>query len=124
MENTERALDTLTQCIYKAIDKKIEKLFCDYEAIVLFSEGDYCTVLINNAKYKVKNGTDIRKEIFMAIPQKQIDSYDVAEISDDTVFIAVDNGKTINTKGEDISNYVIQSLRYATRADIDKLFKQ
>lgn len=49
----------------------------------------------------------------MAIPQKQIDSYDVAEISDDTVFIAVDNGKTINTKGEDISNYVIQSLRYA-----------
>ena len=26
MENTERALDTLTQCIYKAIDKKIEKL--------------------------------------------------------------------------------------------------
>lgn len=65
-----------------------------------------------------------RKERFMAIPQKQIDSYDVAEISDDTVFIAVDNGKTINTKGEDISNYVIQSLRYATRADIDKLFKQ
>jgi len=60
----------------------------------------------------------------MAIPQKQIDSYDVAEISDDTVFIAVDNGKTINTKGKDISNYVIQSLRYATRADIDKLFEQ
>ena len=59
MENTERALDTLTQCIYKAIDKKIEKLFCDYEAIVLSSEGDYCTVLINNAKYKVKNGTAI-----------------------------------------------------------------
>ena len=59
MENTERALDTLTQCIYKAIDKKIEKLFCDYEAIVLSSEGDYCTVLINNAKYKVKNGTTI-----------------------------------------------------------------
>ena len=59
MENTERALDTLTQCIYKEIDKKIEKLFCDYEAIVLSSEGDYCTVLINNAKYKVKNGTTI-----------------------------------------------------------------
>lgn len=60
----------------------------------------------------------------MAILQKQIDSYGVAEISDDTVFIAVDNGKTINTKGENISNYVIQSLRYTTRADIDKLFKQ
>lgn len=59
MENTERALDTLTQCIYKAIDKKIEKLFCDYEAIVLSAEGDYCTVLINNAQYKVKNGTAI-----------------------------------------------------------------
>ena len=51
----------------------------------------------------------------MAIPQKQIDSYDVAEISDDTVFIAVDNGKTINTKGENISDYVVRNLRYATR---------
>lgn len=59
MENTERALDTLTQCIYKAIDKKIEKLFCDYEAIVLSAEGNYCTVLINNAQYKIKNGTAI-----------------------------------------------------------------
>lgn len=59
----------------------------------------------------------------MAIPQKQIDSYDVAEISDDTVFIAVDNGKTINTKGENISDYVVLNLRYATRSDIDKLFE-
>ncbi|MFR3206439.1 MAG: hypothetical protein ACLTOO_12725 [Oscillospiraceae bacterium] len=59
----------------------------------------------------------------MAIPQKQIDSYDVAEISDDTVFIAVDNGKTINTKGENISDYVVRNLRYATRSDIDKLFE-
>ena len=59
----------------------------------------------------------------MAIPQKQIDSYDVAEISDDTVFIAVDNCKTINTKGENISDYVVRNLRYATRSDIDKLFE-
>lgn len=57
------------------------------------------------------------------MPQKQIDSYDVAEISDDTVFIAVDNGKTINTKGENISDYVVRNLRYATRSDIDKLFE-
>lgn len=59
----------------------------------------------------------------MAIPQKQIDSYDVSEISDDTVFIAVDNDKTINTKGENISDYVVRNLRYATRSDIDKLFE-
>lgn len=59
----------------------------------------------------------------MAIPQKQIDSYDMADISDDTVFIAVDNGKTINTKGENISDYVVRSLRYASRSDIDKLFE-
>ena len=60
MENTERALDTLTQCIYKAIDKKIEKLFCDYEAIIISVDENYCTVLINNCQYKVKNGTAIK----------------------------------------------------------------
>ena len=59
----------------------------------------------------------------MAIPQKQIDSYDVAEISDDTVFIAVDNGKTINTKGENLFGYISNNFRYVTRADIDKLFE-
>lgn len=59
MTINDRALNTLSDCICKAIDKKIEKLFCDYEAIVLSAEGDYCTVLINNAKYKVKNGTAI-----------------------------------------------------------------
>lgn len=59
----------------------------------------------------------------MAIPQKQIDSYGVAEISDDTVFIAVDNGKTINTKGENIFGYVSNNFRYVTRSDIDKLFE-
>lgn len=41
----------------------------------------------------------------MPIPQKQIDSYDVAEISDDTVFIAVKNGKTINIKGKSIDDF-------------------
>lgn len=59
----------------------------------------------------------------MAIPQKQIDSYDVAEISDDTIFIAVDNGKTINTKGENIFDYISENFKYVTRADIDKLFE-
>lgn len=58
----------------------------------------------------------------MPIPQKQIDSYDVSEVSADTVFIAVDNGKTVNTKGENISDYVVENLRYATKSDIAALF--
>ena len=59
MTNNDRALNTLSDCICKAIDKKMEKLFCDREAIVLSVDNDYCTVLINNAQYKVKNGTTI-----------------------------------------------------------------
>lgn len=59
MKNNDKVLDTLADCIYKAIDKKIEKLFCDYEAIVLSADENYCMVLINNCQYKVKNGTTI-----------------------------------------------------------------
>lgn len=59
MKNEDKALNALADCIYKAIDKKIEKLFCDREAVILSVDGDLCTVLINNCKYIVKNGTGI-----------------------------------------------------------------
>lgn len=59
MNGEEKEVKTLVKYIIDAIDKKIEFLKCDREAIVLEVNGDYCTVLINNAKYKVKNGTAI-----------------------------------------------------------------
>lgn len=59
----------------------------------------------------------------MPIPQKQIDSYDVAEISEDTIFIAVKDGKTVNIKGKSIDNFVKENTVYITHAEIDELFK-
>ena len=58
----------------------------------------------------------------MPIPQKQIDSYDVAEISDDTIFIAVKDGKTINIKGESIDNFIKENTVFITHEEIDELF--
>lgn len=63
MNGEEKEIKTLVKYIIDAIDKKIEFLKCDREAIVLEVNGDYCTVLINNAKYKVKNGTAIEFQI-------------------------------------------------------------
>lgn len=59
----------------------------------------------------------------MPIPQKQIDSYDVAEISNDTIFIAVKNGKTINIKGKSIDDFVKENIVFITHEEIDELFK-
>ena len=59
----------------------------------------------------------------MPIPQKQIDSYDVAtSISEDTTFIAVENGKTINIKSKVIDDYIKKNTKYITHEEIDQLF--
>ena len=40
------------------VQKRMEKfLTCDYIATVISSSGKFCTVMINGAEYKVKNGT-------------------------------------------------------------------
>lgn len=63
MDKNQKCAETIIECVLQSIDKKIEFLKCDREAIVLEVNGDYCTVLINNAKYKVKNGTAIEFQI-------------------------------------------------------------
>ena len=63
MNGEEKEVRMLVKYIIDAIDKKIEFLKADREAIVLETDGDYCTVLINNCKYKVKNGTAIEFQV-------------------------------------------------------------
>lgn len=57
MKDSERAISTMCDCILKAIDKRIAELKCDREAIVLEANANVCTVLIDNCRYTVKNGT-------------------------------------------------------------------
>lgn len=57
--SNDRTLNALIDCIISAIDKKSEALKCDREGIVVSSDNDDCTVLIDNVKYTVKNGTGI-----------------------------------------------------------------
>lgn len=57
MNGEEKEVKTLVKYIIDAIDKKIEFLKCDREAIVLEVNNNMCTVLINNCRYTVKNGT-------------------------------------------------------------------
>lgn len=59
MDNGAKEVRMLVKYILNAIDKKIEFLKCDRDGVILETNGDMCTVLINNAKYKVKNGTAI-----------------------------------------------------------------
>ena len=57
MKDSERAISTMCDCILKAIYKRIAELKCDREAIVLEANANVCTVLIDNCRYTVKNGT-------------------------------------------------------------------
>lgn len=57
MNGEEKEVKTLVKYIIDAIDKKIEFLKCDREAIVLEVNNNMCTVLIDNCRYTVKNGT-------------------------------------------------------------------
>lgn len=57
MNGEEKEVKTLVKYIIDAIDKKIEFLKCDREAIVLEVNDNMCMVLIDNCKYTVKNGT-------------------------------------------------------------------
>ncbi len=57
MNGEEKEIKTLVKYIIDAIDKKIEFLKCDREAIVLEVNDNKCTVLIDNCRYTVKNGT-------------------------------------------------------------------
>ena len=47
-------IDTIDYIVQKRMEKF---LTCDYVATVISSSGKYCTVKINGAEYKVKNGT-------------------------------------------------------------------
>lgn len=57
MNGEEKEVKTLVKYIIDAIDKKIEFLKCDREAIVLEVNDNMCTVLIDNCRCTVKNGT-------------------------------------------------------------------
>ena len=57
MNGEEKEVKILVKYIIDAIDKKIDILKCDREAIVLEINDNMCTVLIDNCKYTVKNGT-------------------------------------------------------------------
>lgn len=57
MNGEEKEVKTLVKYIIDAIDKKIDFLKCDREAIVLEVNANVCTVLIDNRRYTVKNGT-------------------------------------------------------------------
>lgn len=57
MNGEEKEVKILVKYIIDAIDKKIEFLKCDREAIVLEGNDNKCTVLIDNCRYTVKNGT-------------------------------------------------------------------
>lgn len=57
MNGEEKEVKILVKYIIDAIDKKIEFLKCDREAIVLEINDNMCTVLIDNRRYTVKNGT-------------------------------------------------------------------
>ena len=57
MDKNQKCAETIIECVLQSIDKKIEFLKCDREGIILETNGDMCTVLINNCKYTVKNGT-------------------------------------------------------------------
>lgn len=57
MNGEEKEVKTLVKYIIDAIDKKIDFLKCDREAIVLEINDNMCTVLIDNCRYTVKNGT-------------------------------------------------------------------
>lgn len=57
MNGEEKEVKILVKYIIDAIDKKIEFLKCDREAIVLEINDNMCTVLIDNCRYTVKNGT-------------------------------------------------------------------
>ena len=59
MDKNRKCAETIIECVLQSIDKKIEFLKCDREGVVLETNGDMCTVLINNAKYSIKNGTGI-----------------------------------------------------------------
>lgn len=61
MYNYENAINILSDSIYKAIESKIEQLFCDKEAVIVSQLDDNIySVLINSYKYNVKNGTSIQ----------------------------------------------------------------
>lgn len=57
MNGEEKEVKILVKYIIDAIDKKIDFLKCDREAIVLEINDNMCTVLIDNRRYTVKNGT-------------------------------------------------------------------
>lgn len=57
MNGEEKEVKILVKYIIDVIDKKIEFLKCDREAIVLEINDNMCTVLIDNRRYTVKNGT-------------------------------------------------------------------
>lgn len=50
--------DEIINTIDYIVQKRMEKfLTCDYVATVISSSDKFCTVMINGAEYKVKNGT-------------------------------------------------------------------
>lgn len=57
MDKNQKCAETIIECVLQSIDKKIEFLKCDREGVILETNDDMCTVLINNCKYTVKNGT-------------------------------------------------------------------
>ena len=114
MNSEEKEVKTLVKYIISAIDKKIEALKCDKEGIVVSSDNDNCTVLIDNVKYTVKNGTGI---VF-----KNGDKCLVHYINGDQrrkVIIAKMNGQAeYKTDDSDKNN-----IEYISHTEIDKLFK-
>lgn len=63
MDKNQKCAETIIECVLQSIDKKIEFLKCDREGVILETNGDMCTVLINNCKYTVKNGTPFEFQI-------------------------------------------------------------
>lgn len=52
--------EEILKTIDYAIQRKTEKFnVSDFAALIVGTNGKYCTVKINNAAYKVKNGTNI-----------------------------------------------------------------
>ena len=59
MKKENKALDVIINYVLEAIDRKFKKLICDKEALVISTDGNVCTVIIDGSKYSVKNGIGI-----------------------------------------------------------------
>ena len=59
MKKENKALDVIINYVLEAIDRKFKKLICDKEALVISTDWNTLSVIIDNQKYNIKNGTNI-----------------------------------------------------------------